>query len=592
MMAKSRRARLIAAFATTVGLMSSIAVHAASPTCPEEQSTQQMPTDPGLCRRLLPAVQNPSRLPLNEYEAVLGQYLESMCHRDLAGGWKVDKRVRDTGPWIGTFANGKWTGQYYGTHAPVLVWYSPEMYAWLKANRPDDRPASDPPRASGVVLPPEPSVPDGAIIVKEMYTPPAAACMAINPMYLKATEKGAAIMVRDSKGAYDGWFWSGYGWGPPDPDWPAPPGNRYPYMGFGQYCTNCHASAKDNQTFASLKNMEGEPLVFLSQNFFLDPSWRSLQQRIAQAGAKDAAAAGKDPDYDPAFTKLYWSLGGPPPREQIVNMPSETYDNVWVKPGEPTAASQFVTSDQCLGCHSAGGTGLQFDMTEPGPGDKLINISPYGTWRGSPMGLAGRDPIFFAQLASETETFHKSSSAMVQDTCLGCHGIQGERQHAIDTYAKTGKCEPFERGTMNAIPYVPPDDIARSPKEKDAVAALAHYGALARDGISCTSCHRMVLGDAESDMYKGEPQNACIEERQKKANPGLTKFGATFTGNFFVGPPDQLYGPFENPKKKSMKHAIGNNPIQKDNIKSSELCASCHTVHLPVLHRGQSIGHV
>ena len=146
--------------------------------------------------------------------------------------------------------------------------------------------------------------------------------------------------------------------------------------------------------------------MFLSQNFFLDPSWQSLQERIAQAGVKDAAAAGNDPGYDQAFTKLYWSLGGPPPRDQIVKMPSETYDNVWVKPGEPTAASQFVTSDQCLGCHSAGGTGLQFDMTEPGPGDKLINISPYGTWRGSPMGLAGRDPIFFAQLASETETFH------------------------------------------------------------------------------------------------------------------------------------------------------------------------------------------
>ena len=143
-------------------------------------------------------MQNPSRLPLNEYEAVLGQYLEAMCHRDLAGGWKVDKRVRDTGPWIGTFANGQWTGKYHGTHAPVLVWYSPEMYAWLKANRPDDRATSDPPPASGVVLPP---VPDGAIIVKEMYTPPAAACMAIDPLLLKATSKGAAIMVRDSKGS-------------------------------------------------------------------------------------------------------------------------------------------------------------------------------------------------------------------------------------------------------------------------------------------------------------------------------------------------------------------------------------------------------
>ena len=48
-----------------------------------------------------------------------------MCHRDEDGGWVRDKRVRDTGPWIGTYADGKWTGQVFGTHAPVLIWYSP-----------------------------------------------------------------------------------------------------------------------------------------------------------------------------------------------------------------------------------------------------------------------------------------------------------------------------------------------------------------------------------------------------------------------------------------------------------------------------------
>ena len=271
-------------------------------------------------------------------------------------------------------------------------------------------------------------------------------------------------------------------------------------------------------------------------------------------------------------------------------MPSETYDNVWVKPGEPTAASQFVTSDQCLGCHSAGGTGLQFDMTQPGPDNKLINISPYGTWRGSPMGLAGRDPIFFAQLASEIDTFHKDkdpdkdkkTSAMIQDTCLGCHGIIGQRQHAIDTRAKTGTCEPFERATVNAVPYPPTDPAAK----------LAHYGALARDGISCTSCHHMVLGNKDSDKYKNEPQNACVGERQKRLNPNLTGFAATFTGSFFVGPPEELYGPFQEPKKKSMKNAIGIDPVHNQNIMSSELCGTCHTVHLPVLHRGETIGHV
>ena len=81
-------------------------------------------------------------------------------------------------------------------------------------------------------------------------------------------------MVRDAGGSHDGWFWGWFGWGEKDwrPDWPAPAANDYPYMGFGLYCTNCHASARDNSTFASLRNIKGqpgEPLVFLSQTFVL-----------------------------------------------------------------------------------------------------------------------------------------------------------------------------------------------------------------------------------------------------------------------------------------------------------------------------------
>ena len=61
------------------------------------------------------------------------------------------------------------------------------------------------------------------------------------------------------------------------------------------------------------------------------------------------------------------------------------------------------------------------------------------------MGLAGRDPIFFAQLASETETFHRASAATIQNTCLGCHGILGQRQYAIDTsMQRPARCETFD----------------------------------------------------------------------------------------------------------------------------------------------------
>jgi hypothetical protein len=108
----------------------------ASSTCPEEQEADQLPpADLTPCRLLDPIVRAPRSLPLNEYEAKLGEYLAMNCHRNLTRGWKVDKRIRDTGPWVATYQNGAWSGAYNGTHQPVLVWYSPEMYQWLKANR-------------------------------------------------------------------------------------------------------------------------------------------------------------------------------------------------------------------------------------------------------------------------------------------------------------------------------------------------------------------------------------------------------------------------------------------------------------------------
>ena len=54
----------------------------------------------------------------------------------------------------------------------------------------------------------------------------------------------AAVMVRDREASQDGWFWGWFGWSGWNPDWPAGPQNRLPYMGFGQYCVNCHASTK------------------------------------------------------------------------------------------------------------------------------------------------------------------------------------------------------------------------------------------------------------------------------------------------------------------------------------------------------------
>lgn len=562
-----------------------------APDCEAERPARLLPTDPARCAELEPVVRDPSALPLDRYEEALGEFLRSFCHRDRDAGWVRDKRVRDTGPYTARLQDGEWVGTYHGTHAPVVIWYSEEMVEWLKENRPE---------GEGAVAPSSTGpVPDGAIMVKEMYPQPAAACDSIEPEYLLPTS-GAAVMVRDTEASYDGWFWGWFGWSGWEPDWPAGVGNAYPDMGFGQYCVNCHASSEDSLTFASLRNIEGEPgepLVFLSQHFFDTrplPSHHRLVSLPTDVAprlgeplyASNSAITGALPA--PNLPKVDWNT--------VPRMPSETYDNVWVTTDPPTAASTFVTSDQCLGCHDAGSTGLQFDMTKPDPhGDDLLNFSPYATWRTSPMGLGGRDPIFYAQLASETETFHPDASELVQNTCLGCHGIQGQRQWAIDAGdgaidggtddegtddgGTDDDCPPFLRTYAEAVPW-PADNPS---------AHLAGFGALARDGISCTSCHRMLVGQGDGPALD-RPENRCVKERQDLLNPKNEGFARTFTGSFLVGEPDQILGPFESPKVLPMEHALGNTPIHDESIRASELCGSCHTVHLPVMKDAEIIG--
>src|SRR5947199_1526411 len=132
----------------------------ASTRCPAEQETVQAPANLQLCAKLEAVVRAPSALPLKFYEERLEAYLRNYCHRNADVGWRSDKRVRDTGPFIASLQNGKWSGKSHGTHAPVIVWYSSEMMAWLKTNRPEGASASAVPSAA---------IPDGAMIIKEMY---------------------------------------------------------------------------------------------------------------------------------------------------------------------------------------------------------------------------------------------------------------------------------------------------------------------------------------------------------------------------------------------------------------------------------------
>ncbi len=539
------------------------------------------PTDPELCRRLGEKARRPGDLPPLEAQEAIAGFIRNFCHRDTEAGWVRDKTVRDTGPFFTTLDGLSWKSHDLSTHAPVVIWYSPEAAEWVRGHRGIAEEEADTP---------SPPVPEGAMLVKEMYPAPALRCAGIDPLHLMPLG-GTALMIRDSSAAQDGWYWGWFGWDGWTPDYPADQATNPPQnMGFGPYCLNCHASARDNMTFAAGRNMLGEKgrlqsylIQYVEASQPHAPAVRhSLpalpREREQRLGMPKTAYSGAFLDAFP-----HSLLGGAAPGwDDVPRLPSSSYDNVWMPAGPPDGHGQFLTSTQCLGCHSGGATWRQYAMTRPsGEGSRFIDISPYGTWVSSPMGLAGRDPIFFAQLASETQSFHPQEAALVEDTCLGCHGVMGQRQHAIDRVLRGEDCGTFGRDLVDAAPW-PADNP---------LAAMADYGALARDGISCAACHRMALG-AAAEAQADEPRNACVQERQARLNPGMTGFAATFTGSFLLGPADRLAGPYEAPKTWPMRKALGITPVHDPNIRESEVCGSCHTIHLPVLHEGKTLARV
>ena len=300
-------------------------------------------------------------------------------------------------------------------------------------------------------------------------------------------------MIKDAKGSNDGWFWGEFYFNPktgkPMPfDDHAYPFN-YPAAGFGLYCTRCHASAEKELTFASLTNIQGFPGDPLT--FRVDDSWRAPAAAMTPAeqprARRPTEAAPLAPVVapNPSFLQTFRALGPIAP-QQVVRLPNETWDLVVAPAG---GKAPFVTSNQCQGCHSAAIAPFGPTMYLPAKENNGINVSPYTEWRWSPMGLAGRDPIFFAQLESELAYLDEvrdpktraDLKQTVVDTCFRCHGVMGKRQHDIDV-----------PGGHFSLDY-----IQRTGSEPG-----ARYGALARDGISCAACHRITRDTIPPDWKK------------------------------------------------------------------------------------------
>ncbi len=566
----------------------------------------------------------PSDLPFEKsrYELILGRFIKAGCYLTL--GWHHDAQIRPTGPTVAVLGGDdphvpKWITTTLGTHSTVVVYYSPDVYRWMcEGDAAHERRFV---RQCRKTCPtcrldgkrPVRPIADGAMILKLMYGNTTAQRLE-DPAVPKEQPNIIALMVRDRRGGKDGWYWGS--WDPQATqasqlDWPPPANLPYPWMGFGYYCVNCHASAKAEFTFSTLNNVLGNPDTFLKFYYQDQPPiagepqpqptvqtlsaherfepLQDLQSKIDNAGPTWNKVPWPNPavkrvsqpftDYSPEFLKTFGArIIVPPGPKEITGlyMPPEIYDHVFSGADGPPP---FLTSDQCVGCHAAGSTGLHFDMTLQQAGQaaytNLLNLGPYGEWRGSPMGLAGRDPIFFSQLETE-QTAHPALAKLAPDVCLHCHGVMGQRQFCLDQFKGDPKkaaavcnntdllgldqdSQPivprqlFSREMVKAIPFQATTDQ----QKKD-----AKYGGLARDGVSCTTCHHVQ-----------------VDEK--------APFGNTFTGDFKVGAPDALHGPFEGPQQVPMNHSLGANPVEYPLVRSSKVCGSCHSVVLPVFDGDQ-----
>ena len=180
---------------------------------------------------------------------------------------------------------------------------------------------------------------------------------------------------------------------------------------------------------------------------------------------------------------------------------------------------QFRTSDRCVACHNG--------MTTTKGDDYSIGVD----WSTSLMANSSRDPYWQASVRRETLD-HTEAAAAIENECSSCH--MPIPQHLAKL-----------RGQPNTI-------FSRLP---------LHAGDReSADGVTCSVCHQITLQNLDT--------------------------AASFNGNFIVneaspGDVHPEYGPFEiSPGMQRVMHSSteGYQPQQSDQIRTAELCASCHTL--------------
>ena len=204
-------------------------------------------------------------------------------------------------------------------------------------------------------------------------------------------------------------------------------------------------------------------------------------------------------------------------------------------PNQKNVKDLFQTSDRCFACHNT--------LSTPQGEDISIGLS----WRPTMMANSARDPYWQAGVRRETID-HKESRSVIEDECSKCHMPMARYQSKSE--GKNGE----------VFSHLSPGSDDRMDK-------------LAQDGVSCSLCHQIQpdkLGTKES-LVGG----FVIDTKRSRGER-------------------EEYGPFkiDDGELRIMRTSSGGyRPTQGDQIRQSELCATCHTLITTALGPGgQKIG--
>jgi hypothetical protein len=187
-----------------------------------------------------------------------------------------------------------------------------------------------------------------------------------------------------------------------------------------------------------------------------------------------------------------------------------------------------------------GGLDENHPLIDPTTCDACHTDPIYKAWRGSMMGQAGRDPVFWAAFAVA-----QNDAADAGEYCLRCHtptAWYDERDHALT-----------------------PGDL--TPADINA-------------GLACEVCHRMV------DPVPGATdETAAIDIAIRAALTDPPPGDHFATAMLILDPLDRRRGPFAFPDPQSGPHQRWQARFQgqDDALAASRLCGSCHNVDNPLL---------